>query len=274
MTDALLAPQCTFEREAPGLYVRSCDRTWWGHEALFGGYVQALALEAMALELGDDSMLPSSMSIQFFRPYGEGDTRVEAEVLRRGRSMASTRALLHSGGKLAGSAIASFGVRRRVAEFVAVDPPPGLDRPVAVDEEPHPAILGVPCHQWFDFFPRLGRFALGSGETFVGGWVRTRRPEAVDALLMCVLADLWVPAAYHRWTEPAVAVSADITAHFRAPVPTGRGEVPAPYPPGTPLFVTLRTSASAGGFVDEDAEIWSPDGVLLAQSRQQRFVHS
>ena len=273
MSDALLAPLCTFERDASGGYVRECDRTWWGHEALFGGYVQAVALEAMALALDDDTKLPVSMSIQFFRPFVDGTLRVDAEVLRRGRSMASTRALLHSDGKLAGSAIASFGVRRRVAEFVAVTPPPGFDRPVADGEVPHDPILGVPCHQWFDFFPRLGRFALGSGETHVGGWVRTRRPEAVDALLMCVLADLWVPAAYHRWSTPAVAVSADITAHFRAALPTGRGEVPAPLPPGTPLYVALRTAASVDGYVDEDAEIWSPDGVLLAQGRQQRFVH-
>jgi hypothetical protein len=30
----------------------------------------------------------------------------------------------------------------------------------------------------------------------------------------------------------------------------------------------FRSTASAGGFFEEDGELWSPDGTLLAQSRQ------
>jgi len=45
-------------------------------------------------------------------------------------------------------------------------------------------------------------------------------------------------------------------------------------PPSGPVFVDLRTAGSIGGFVDEDVDIWSASGDLLAQSRQMRFVHA
>jgi hypothetical protein len=104
------------------------------------------------------------------------------------------------------------------------------------------------------------------GDAHVGGWVLPREPEPVDEYLMVMLADLWIPAAYHRWQEPAVAASAEITTQFRA-------RFPADLPVGAPLFVELRTAGSIGGFVDEDCSIWSPSGELLSQGRQMRYVH-
>jgi hypothetical protein len=83
---------------------------------------------------------------------------------------------------------------------------------------------------------------------------------------MVMLQDLWLPAAYHLWHEPTVAVSVDITSQFRA-------LLPAPVPASHGVFVLLRTAGSLGGFVDEDCELWSSDGQLLAQGRQLRFVH-
>ena len=38
------------------------------------------------------------------------------------------------------------------------------------------------------------------------------------------------------------------------------------------LYVTVRTAGSLGGMVDEDCEVWAPDGRLLLQGRQFRFV--
>jgi acyl-CoA thioesterase len=50
----------------------------------------------------------------------------------------------------------------------------------------------------------------------------------------------------------------DLTVHVRNPVP-----------PGTEwVLVRFTTRALAGGFLEEDGELWHPDGTLLAQSRQ------
>jgi len=38
--------------------------------------------------------------------------------------------------------------------------------------------------------------------------------------------------------------------------------------PGAPVLAVFRSSTAADGFFEEDGELWSPEGVLLAQSRQ------
>ncbi|MDH3705743.1 MAG: thioesterase family protein [Acidimicrobiia bacterium] len=249
----------------------SADRTWWGHNALFGGYAQAMALAAMSAEVaaasgpGASPMSVRSMSMQFIRPFQDGDYRIVVEVLRRGRSMANVTARVEAGDVLVGYALAGFGVEREVeaSNYLALTPP--VVEPWRSDEQPVPAEVGVPTHELFDFFPRVGTLTYGGGTAASGGWVRPRFESPVDEALLTVLADLWLPATYQRWADPLVAVSIDITLHFRAPVPDGLA-------PGTPLLVVLRTAQSGRGVVDEDAEVWSPDGRLLLQGRQMRYV--
>ena len=62
-------------------YVRDTDHTFWGHDAQFGGYVEALALAAMIAELrrsdpAASDMRPVTMGIQFFRPFVDGELRI------------------------------------------------------------------------------------------------------------------------------------------------------------------------------------------------------
>jgi hypothetical protein len=267
----LLQDLLALERTAPGVHERTTDRTWWGHDAQFGGYVEALALAAMRSELDAPEMAPASMSVHFFRPFVDGPFRAEVDVARRGRTMANVHARLYSQDRLAGQAIATFAVRRVRAELCSIRPPAALASPVGADEVDPVSQLGIPTHAHFRFFPRLGDFRMGSGGggldgREVGGWVVPRFATPIDESLLAMLQDLWLPAIYHQWREPAIAVSVDITTQFRAPLPTeARAE--------DGLFVLLRTAGSLGGLVDEDCEIWTPAGELLAQGRQMRFVH-
>jgi acyl-CoA thioesterase len=38
--------------------------------------------------------------------------------------------------------------------------------------------------------------------------------------------------------------------------------------PGEPVLAVFRSTTAADGFFEEDGELWTRDGVLLAQSRQ------
>jgi hypothetical protein len=212
-------------------------------------------------------MATASASTHFFRPFLDGPFRAEVTVERRGRTMANVHARLFSQDRLAGQAIATFARRRTPAEFRAIEPPAGLAHPIGPEEAPTDSTLPIPTHGLFAFHPRQGGFRMGSGGTEVGGWVRPRFDADVDESLVVMLQDLWLPAAYHHWTVPAVAVSVDITTQFRA-------ELPAPdLRADDGLYVTVRTAGSLGGMVDEDCEVWAPDGRLLLQGRQFRFVH-
>ena len=60
-------------------------------------------------------------------------------------------------------------------------------------------------------------------------------------------------------TEPAApSRTRESTINFRAPAAA------AALPPGEPLLGVFRSRWSADGLIDEDGELWSPDGVLLA----------
>ena len=259
---------CRSINTAPGIYERTLDRTYWGHEAQFGGYAQALVLQAMRDEVADPDVVPVSSSVHFIRPYGEGTLRCEVDVVRRGRTMANVHARAFSNDKLAGQAIATFARRREIAPLRMLEPPAELADRVRPDEAPVDTKMGIPTHQHFDMWPRIGSSVDRRADRGrVGGWVRMRSTPVVDERVLVMVNDLWLPAAYHFWDVGHVAVSVDITTQFRAPMPAALGA-------GEPVFVVLHTAASTGGFVDEDTEVWSADGVLLCQGRQMRFVHA
>ena len=83
-----------------------------------------------------------------------------------------------------------------------------------------------------------------------------REPE------LAALTDAWLPTVFSRITAPASAPTVDLTIHFRSPPPQ-RPE---------PCLVVFRSWLATDGFFDEEGEVWSEDGSLLAQSRQLALV--
>ncbi len=261
---ALLDEKCQLTATGDGAWGRECDRTWWGHEAQHGGYVLGLALTALALELDDPAMGVQQCSLQYMRPFLDGPFRAEVTIERRGRTMANATARLWSRDKLSGLVLASFAVRRDVAPFDGARRPDVA--PYDPDEEPVETGFGLPVFERMRLYPRLHEIDPGAPAR-VGGWVVPRTPEIVDHRYLGFLVDLWPPAAYHVWPEAVVAQSVDLTYHARSSLPR------ADLPPGAPLYVALTTEQSNGGFVDEDVEVWTTGGELLAVSRQMRYVH-
>jgi hypothetical protein len=261
---ALLDQECRLEARGDGVYERDCSRIWWGHAAQHGGYVLGLAMTALDMELGAGGMTVQHVTMQYLRPFVDGPFRAEVTVEREGRSMANATVRMWSGGKLAGLVLASVALRRPVGELISALAPDVA--PYDPDEEPHEFGFGLPVHERVWFQPRI-REIDGPGPGRVGGWVLPRTPELIDHRWGVLLADLWTPAIYQMWPRSLVAQSVDLTYHARVELP--RDDLP----PGTPLLVVLTTRSSQGGFVDEDAELWSPSGELLALGRQARYVH-
>ena len=75
-------------------------------------------------------------------------------------------------------------------------------------------------------------------------------------------SDAWLPSPFTRLTGPVPAPTVDLTIHFRDPAAAARVGA------GEPVLARFRSTTSAGGYFEEDGEMWSRDGVLLAQSRQ------
>jgi acyl-CoA thioesterase len=107
--------------------------------------------------------------------------------------------------------------------------------------------------------PRFGDAPFSGGNSGeVGGWMGLIEERPLDALSLAVLADAWFPAPWPRLETFHAAPTIDLTVHFRVALPLE----------DTLLLGRFRNRMVRDGFFDEDGELWTPDGTLIAQSRQ------
>ncbi len=76
------------------------------------------------------------------------------------------------------------------------------------------------------------------------------------------MTDAWAPAAFAAARRFLAAPTLDLTIHVRRPLP------PPDLAPEQHLLGRFCTRLALGGVWEEDGELWTPDGRLLAQSRQ------
>ena len=81
------------------------------------------------------------------------------------------------------------------------------------------------------------------------------------------MTDAWVPAAFAAIGGFGFAPTLDLTIHIRAPAPARR------HGAGGPRALPLRHPARrSAGVWEEDGELWTPAGELIAQSRQLALI--
>lgn len=243
-----------------GVYEGRIDRGWWVVRGPNGGYVAALLLRALAAEVPAERA-PRSLTVHYTAPPAEGPVRIETRVERVGRSLSTVSGRLVQGDRLLALALAAFSTSRQGLEFDHARMPEA-----APPEACPPFPSAIPMHERYDSRWAVGA-PPGSGaeQALCGGWIRLAEPRPVDALAVAAYTDAWPPAAF-SWAPSREAVgpvpTVDLTVHFRRalPLPAGR--------PDDWCLAVFRSRLAAGGFLEEDGEIWSRGGVLLAQSRQ------
>ena len=88
---------------------------------------------------------------------------------------------------------------------------------------------------------RVGRPAAGCASP---------TPQPLDAPALAMFADAWWPSPMPRLTRPVAAPTIDLTVHFRAPAAAAAIAE-------EPVLAVFRSSTAAGGFFEEDGELWS-----------------
>lgn len=250
------------EEVAPGVFERNIDRTFWGWDGQFGGYVLALALEACRAAAPSDSHRERSLSLNFMRRVQDGRLRIEVVVERAGRTVSNLSFKMTVDDKPVSTGIAMFAADRDAQEFMIAERP-DLSIPTTVPERsPIPAPTMDHIHVWSTV---EGEMLQGAEVTEAGGWMKLQQHGGADERFGFFAADGCVPLAYARFDQPQVGGSLDFTAFFRQPFPTSIIE------DGEPIRVVLRSARAHGGYVDEDAELWSASGDLLMQTRQTRY---
>jgi acyl-CoA thioesterase len=262
-----------------GAFEGRIDGGWWIVRGPNGGYLAAILLRALAAAVGDPERAPRSLTVHFLRPPAEGPVRIETRLERVGRTLTTATARMLQEGRLQALAVAAFAKPRQAPELhhavmPEVEPPERLALLPRVAPPPSQGADDPPPLSMRERYEE--RWALGappgspgSGRALAGGWIRLREPRALDAPLLAALSDAWPPAVFSTAELGTIAggvPTIDLTVHFRAPLP----------PPGAGphdwALVAFQTREAREGFIEEDGEIWSRDGVLLAQSRQLAVV--
>ena len=257
----------TFEQQTaarpvePGLYETTISKDWWVVRGPHGGYLASILLRALIAELDDETRSPRSFTVHYAAAPEEGPAQIRTEIARSGSSLSTLSARLVQGDKTLAVALAAFSTAWTGFDYTDVTMP----------ETPAPE-EGFPIHETEGIPPFIKNFHMlatmgdtpfsGAEHAKLGGWFRLAEPQAADPVVVTTLMDAWPPVVFPVATEPLVAPTIDLSIHFRAPLP-----VPGAAPDDYYLGV-FWSHLARDGFFEEDGELWSKDGVLLAQSRQ------
>jgi acyl-CoA thioesterase len=240
-----------------GRYAGRVDDGWLIHNPN-GGYLAAIVLRAVLAEVDDPARRPRSVTLHYLRPGQVGPCEVVVTIERTGRGLSTATARFVQDGKDAILAVVALGIDRPGPELDH-HPMPEVPRPEELSAE-EGVLPPMTFRDRFDLRRALGprmRVELAD-EAVTGGWIRLADDEPLDDVVLLMLCDAWPPAIFTTLEVPTGVPTVDLTVHLR--------HRPAPEPGW--CFVRFRTTLVEGGYLEEDGEVWSADGRLLAQSRQ------
>lgn len=251
-------------RLAEDTFAATLSKDWWVFLGPNGGYLASVLLRALTDRVADPDRMARSLTVHYLRPPAEGSATIRTRLARAGRSLTTLTAVMEQNGAEVALATAAFSLARPSMTFQDLAMP---DVPPAEETAPSswPPDLLPPISHRFDYRP-VTKEAVFTGEerAEVGAWLRLREPRPLDPVLLATVADALAPAIFPKATAPVAATTIDLTVHFRGPV--------AEEPEAGWCLGTFRSGVAVDGFVEEDGEVWSPSGRLLAHSRQLALV--
>jgi acyl-CoA thioesterase len=248
------------EDVAPGRWRAWAPEHWFVARGPNGGYLAALAARAAERAAGRPLR---SLSLHFVAAPAVGPLDVAVTVERAGRTYSAVSIRLEQDGAPMMLALATLGELPEEGATWDAAPMPDA-KPLPETEPIPPDMASVPAFMRnYDLRWALGREDDAPGW---GGWLRTREPRLLDAPLVAAMTDAWAPAAFAALDRFVAAPTLDLTIHIRRPLP------PAGMAPEDYVLGRFTTRLSVAGVWEEDGELWSPSGELIAQSRQLALV--
>lgn len=247
--------------KAPGLFDADLSGEWTLAGRPNGGYLLAI-LGRAASEVTDSHPVVAA-SAHFLRSPDPGPVEIEAEVLRRGRSLSQVRVRMSQGGRACLEALVSTsGVALATASLWEADPPDDGHTPFAdcrQAETVTPDGLRVAMLDQVDLRLDPASYSVtrghpgGRGE--LRGWVGLPGEEGLDSVSLLWAADAFPPAtwdtAFGCW-----ASTVELTVYVRA--------LPAP----GPVRLVTRAKLIDPEWVDQTCEIRDSGGRLVARAVQ------
>jgi len=228
-----------------------------------GGYLAAVLTHGVDRCLGDPGRQMRSLTVHYLRPPSAGDALVGVEVVRSGRSVAFCRVRLVQNGDVKLLATGAWGTGRGGLEhdrwsMPIVDGPPETCPTIDEVRQADP----LPLHGQWDLRAARGRMFGGSSSAELAWWIRPRTPRLLDAPLVAAMTDAMPPPIFAVSTEAMAVPTLDLTVHIRAQLDQ------IGWQPGDWILARFVSRSASGGFIEEDGELWTADGTLVAHSRQ------
>jgi acyl-CoA thioesterase len=265
-------PEATAVRELEdGVYGCTFDAGWARELGAYGGVVVGVIIRSLTHTVGDRSRPIRSLTVHCVAPAQVGEARVTTKVERVGKHLTHLSVQLIQGDKLISFGTAVFGgtldgaLAYQTAQLTDV-PDPETVEPMPKDAPFAPAFAAN-----FEY-----RYALGGGRGFfsgldvaeIGGFIRPRVGQRLDAPLAAALMDAWPTVAMMRATSPVLTATIDFNFQFFEVFDGTREAGPDDH------FVTIHSRWAGEGYTEELRSLWGPDGKLLAQCRQNLAVRT
>ncbi|MCX4917193.1 thioesterase family protein [Streptomyces sp. NPDC060011] len=253
-------------RRAPGVYDVDLSAGWTIITAVNGGYLLAVLGRALADALPHSD--PFTVSAHYLTASQPGPAVVRTDVVRTGRTLSTGQASLFQyddeGREVERiRVLASYGDLDALPDDVRTTarPPaiPPMDQCFGPQDAPAPipGSSAITDRLFLKLDPATLGWALGapSGKGEMRAWFGLADGRDADPLSLLLAVDALPPTAFEIGLSGWVP-TVELTVHVRCR--------PAP----GPLRVSITTRNLAGGFLEEDAEVWDSADRLVAQSRQ------
>jgi len=250
----------------PGVYDIDLSAGWTIINAVNGGYLLAVLGRALADALPQSD--PFTISAHYLTASQPGPAVVRTEIVRTGRTLSTGQASLFQyddeGREVERiRVLASYGDLDTLPEDVRTTarPPaiPPMDQCFGPQDAPAPipGSSAITDRLFLKLDPATLGWALGapSGKGEMRSWFGLADGRDADPLSLLLAVDALPPTAFEIGLSGWVP-TVELTVHVRSR--------PAP----GPLRVSITTRNLAGGFLEEDAEVWDSADRLVAQSRQ------
>ncbi|OEV05550.1 thioesterase family protein [Streptomyces oceani] len=253
-------------RRQPGVHDALLDEGWAVGHAVNGGYLLSILARALGADLPHPD--PFTISAHYLTASLPGPATVRTELARAGRTLATGSASLWQTDDTGTEVervrvLATYGELDQLTEDVRTSAkPPHFPPPqecFSPRDNPAGSAANPAMTDRLDL--RLDSATVGwalgepSGSGEMRAWFSFADGRDADALSLLTTVDALPPAAFELGVTGWLP-TVELTAHVRAR--------PAP----GPLRVALSTRNMAGGFLEEDCEVWDSEDRLVAQARQ------
>ncbi|WP_328432126.1 thioesterase family protein [Streptomyces sp. NBC_00453] len=251
---------------APGVYDIDLSAGWTIINAVNGGYLLAVLGRALADALPHSD--PFTISAHYLTASQPGPAVVRTDVVRTGRTLSTGQASLFQYDEQGREVerirvLASYGDLDALPDDVrtTAQPPviPSPDQCFGPQDGPAPVSgsSAIADRLMIKIDPSTLGWALGapSGKGEMRVWFGLADGRDADPFSLLLAVDALPPTAFEIGLKGWVP-TVELTVHVRCR--------PAP----GPLRVSITTRNLAGGFLEEDAEVWDSADRLVAQSRQ------